>query len=104
NREQSLGGDDHNIITILMKQESLSLEEAMLWVENQFARLTAQFLAANDALPSFGEEDQVVAQYVMGVGTWVTANEYWSFECGRYFGTRGKEIQEHRIVELLPKV
>ncbi|EJD46835.1 terpenoid synthase [Auricularia subglabra TFB-10046 SS5] len=104
NKEQSVGGDECNILTILMRRESLSLEETLLWVENRFTHLKAQFLAAKAALPSFGEEDQVVAQYVMGVGMWVTANECWSFECGRYFGTRGKEIQEHRVVELLPKV
>ena len=55
-------------------------------------------------IPKFGEPvDTELAQYVDGIGNFVRGNLDWSFECERYFGKKGKEIQKTRWVTLLPK-
>ena len=48
--------------------------------------------------------DADVARYIDGIGNWVRANDSWSFESQRYFGTKGLEIQEARVVTLFPRV
>ena len=47
--------------------------------------------------------DADVAKYVDGIGSWVRANDQWSFESERYFGKRGPEIYRNRWMTLMPK-
>lgn len=64
-----------------------------------------KFLNNADKVPSFGPKlDPQVARYVDGLGNWVRANDQWSFESQRYFGTKGLQIMKHRTVGLLPMV
>jgi len=51
----------------------------------------------------FGPVDLEVQKLVDGMGTCVGGNMHWSYECRRYFGLRGPEIKETRVVDLLPK-
>ncbi len=37
------------------------------------------------------------------LGYWIRGIDCWSLETERYFGTKGLEIQKHRVVTLLPK-
>ncbi|KAF7330915.1 Terpene cyclase [Mycena venus] len=89
-------GDDHNIITLMIIQEGMTVQGAVDRVSTIHDRLAAQFLAVFHSLPSFGSPavDNMVRRYVDGLGNWVRANECWSFESWRYFADDGPRVQK----------
>ena len=105
NKEQATGDDRHNIVTIVMREYGLNLPEAMDWVAKYHGKLQAKFIDDIAKLPSWGKEiDEQVAEYInCGLARWPRANYWWTFECGRYFGSKGLEYQKSRYVPLLPK-
>ncbi|EPQ53470.1 terpenoid synthase [Gloeophyllum trabeum ATCC 11539] len=104
NVEQARGDDGHNIISVVMHEKGLDIAQAMDWVEDQYLRVTAQFLKARSRLPSWGDQiDSQVALYANGLGNWARAGDQWCFETERYFGKRGLDVQKTRWVILLPK-
>jgi hypothetical protein len=63
-----------------------------------------QFLELMKEVPSFGPSvDPQVQEYLDGIGNWIRGVDCWDFECGRYFGAKGREYQRTREVKLLPK-
>ena len=83
----------------------MSIQEAINWISGQFADTAQKFLDGVRNLPSWGADiDRQVQEYVNGIGKWTRAIDCWEFECGRYFGDKGLEIQQTRKVQLLPKV
>ena len=98
-------GDNHNIVTIVMHHNKTDIQGAMDWVYQYHKEVQAEFMDIyENKIPKFGEPvDTELAQYVDGIGNWVRANVGWSYESGRYFGKKGKEIQKTRWVTLLPK-
>jgi hypothetical protein len=98
-------GDDHNIVTLMIIHEKISVQEAIDHVATIHDRLAAEFLAVFNSLPSFGSQavDNTVHRYVDGLGNWIRANECWSFETWRYFKDDGLRVQKERTVELLPR-
>lgn len=92
------------MVTIVMHQFDTDVQGAMDYIGNLHDRLAGAFLLTKDRLPSWGEPiDSHVARYVHGLGNWVRANDQWSFESERYFGTKGLDIMKHRVVKMLPK-
>ena len=64
-----------------------------------------KFLDGLKRLPSWNQEiDLQVQQYLNGLANWVRASECWSFEAGRYFGSKGSEYKKTRLVPLLPRI
>ena len=105
NVEQSLGDDDHNIVTVVMNELGTDVNGAMLWTQDAHTKLEQKFLAAMAALPEWDEPlNSQVKEYCNGLGQFVRANDDWDFESERYFGNRGLEIQEKRWISLMPKV
>lgn len=103
NIEQSRGDDSHNIITIVMHHFGMNLTDALLWLEKHHHRLEFDFMTQYNELKSIiGDTEANVLRYADGLGNWVRANDCWSFESQRYFGTQGKIIQFDRRVWLLP--
>ncbi|GBE81078.1 terpenoid synthase [Sparassis latifolia] len=106
NKEQAAGDDMHNIVTIAMNDLQTDIYGAMEWIDGFHRELVERFfdLWAKLQELSWGPEvDQEVPEYARGLAGWVRANDCWSFESGRYFGTKGLDIQKHRMVTLLPK-
>lgn len=105
--EQSRGDDEHNIVSVAMREKGLSIQGAMDHVGVLYQQIAQSFVKDSKNLPKFPEYgpgvDQLIEQYVYGMGIWVTCNIKWSFASGRYFGDKGLEIMEHRKVALLPK-
>ena len=60
NVEQSLGHYACNVLTVLMRQNGVTLQEAADLVGVHFKTLVCRFEAAKAQLPSFGEEQNVV--------------------------------------------
>ncbi|KAF8513346.1 terpenoid synthase [Hysterangium stoloniferum] len=102
NVEQA-GGNTHNLIGSVMHEFQIGLQEALQWISDLNDELVQKVLSDFARVPTFdgGIVDEQVAIYVDGLGNWVQANDSWSFESQRYFGTKGLEIQRHRHVALL---
>lgn len=105
NKEQAADDDAHNIITVIMYHHNASLTEAMAWVETELRRLVNHFLQLMRCEPFWSPEvDEEVEEYISGIANWVRANDCWSFESGRYFGSEGLRIQKERCVALSPRM
>ncbi|KAJ7137766.1 terpenoid synthase [Mycena epipterygia] len=105
NKEQSVGDDRYNILTIVMHQFNFDLYGAMAWVVHYHEEVETRFLDALKRVPSFGPEvDSQLHEYIEHLANWPRCNDCWNFESGRYFGNKGLEFQKTRYVPLLPKV
>lgn len=95
----------HNIVTSIMEEHKLDVPAAMEWLENFGGRRVDTFLSRIKELPSWGPEmDLNVRKYIENIGYLVRGTDAWSYESGRYWGTKGMEIQETRLVTLFPEV
>ncbi|KZT64788.1 terpenoid synthase [Daedalea quercina L-15889] len=105
NKEQATGDDQHNILTIVMQQYGFTLDEALQWTANYHEDVEARFLDGMKKIPSFGPDvDPQLHEFIEAIALWPRTNDCWNFESGRYFGSKGLEIQKTRIVPILPKV
>ena len=98
-------GDNHNMVAIVMHHNKTDIQGAMDWVYQYHKEVQAKFMDIyENKIPKFGEPvDTELAEYVDGIANLVRANVEWSYECGRYHGQKGKEIQNTHWVTLLPK-
>jgi Delta6-protoilludene synthase len=88
-----------------MNEKGVDLDAALNWVAEYHGDILSNFQAQHRLLPSWGPEmDPVVDAFVERLVYWIRGNDCWSFESGRYFGTKGPEIKETRSVTLLPRV
>ncbi|KAG6905986.1 hypothetical protein DXG01_016457, partial [Tephrocybe rancida] len=105
NKEQAVGDDRHNILTIAMRQFDTDFQCAMEWIIKYHAEVEMKFIDGLKRVPSWGPEiDRQMEQYLYGMANWPRCNDSWNFESGRYFGSKGREIQKTRRVPLLPKL
>lgn len=90
----------HNIITIVMHEKDTDITGAMSWVAAQRRELQNDFIRLFNQVPSYTnlKLNHQVREYVEGIADWPMANDCWSFECGRYFGSEGCQVQKHRVV------
>lgn len=73
--EQSRGISGNNIITVLMTNSHLTLQEASDHVGAHCKELMDLFVSAQARLPSWGTSiDSEVARYIHGLGCWVKGN------------------------------
>ncbi|KAG1742745.1 isoprenoid synthase domain-containing protein [Suillus paluster] len=105
NREQATGDENHNLVSAIMLELSLDRGGAMAWAARYHTDVEKKFIDGRSKVPSWGAStDALVKEYFDGIATWARANCCWSFEAQRYFGTMGPEIQQTRLVPVLPKV
>ncbi|KAG0699319.1 terpenoid synthase [Suillus ampliporus] len=105
NREQATGDENHNLVTAVMVELGLDRSGAMAWATRYHTEVEKRFIDGFTKVPSWGPStDILVKEYLDGIATWTRANTCWSYEAQRYFGTRGPEIQQTRLLSLLPKV
>ena len=79
---QARGDDEHNLITIVLRQHRCNLTKALEWISDLHDSIADSFLSVMKSVPSFGDPlvDEQVATYIDGLGNWIKANEAWSFE------------------------
>jgi hypothetical protein len=105
NNEQAAGHDGHNILTVVMNEKGVDLDAALKWLAEHNGELLSRFQTQYRMLPSWGPEmDPIVAAFVERLAYWIRGHDCWSFSAERYFGTKGPEIQKHRLVTLLPRL
>ena len=101
--ERSRGLDGHNVVTAIMEEYQLDLQQALYWLSGYASDTISNFLANCRALPSWGEKtDRAIRIYIDLVARCVRGYDTWSYETNRYYGEDGSKIQEHRRITLLP--
>ena len=101
--ELNSGLEGNNFITVLMRTQNMSIQEACDYVGRHYKQLMDDFLAAKSSLRSFGPEVDVdVKRYIEACQHWPAGNLVWSFETPRYFGARRDHIRSTRVVPLKP--
>ncbi|RDW85332.1 terpenoid synthase [Coleophoma cylindrospora] len=104
---QSRGDEGHNLLTVVMQEHGLTLQEAFDWIGRLHNDLVSQFLKIYAEIPAFvsrcGILGPEVSSYVDALGNWVRANDSWSFESERYFGMDGFRVQQEKTFLLLTK-
>jgi hypothetical protein len=87
-----------------MHHDNCSVEQAMERMAEMHQQYSRRFLQLRNDLPSWGPAiDPIAGEYVQAFADWATGNYYWQFENGRYFGSKGKEVYQTRMVAWLPK-
>ena len=101
--ELSCGLAGHNIITVVMEEYHLDLQQALYWLSGYASKTIFNFLATQHALPSWGEKvDEAISEYFDRVVRCVRGNDSWHYETKRYYGDDGLRVQECRKMTLLP--
>jgi hypothetical protein len=87
-----------------MSEKGIDLNGALDWAARYHEQILSEFQAQYQALPSWDSAiDLRVKTYVERLAFFMRGIDCWAFETERYFGTKGREIQEQRIVDLLPR-
>jgi len=101
NREQATGHGENNMITVIMKDRGIGLQEAFDVAGQIFEKDTKEFLEHKGQLPSWGSEvDDAVSRYVSAMEHVVTGSIEWCFCTPRYFGDSAVEVKKTRQVLL----
>ncbi|KAG2136542.1 isoprenoid synthase domain-containing protein [Suillus bovinus] len=104
NKEQAVGDEDHNMISIIMLELGLDISGAMAWAARYHAKVQKRFIDGRANVPSWGPSiDVLVEEYLEGIAMCPRANHSWCYEVQRYFSSRGLEIQQTGLVTLLPR-
>lgn len=93
------------MITVFMKQEGVSLQEAIDLTANMVYERFAQFVDCNRRLPaSWGSDaiDADVRAYLTNLEDWCVGCNAWSLEVPRYFGKDVEEVSKTLRVRVLP--
>ncbi|KAF7432702.1 hypothetical protein PC9H_004644 [Pleurotus ostreatus] len=99
--EWERGDEGHNLVTVVIQQFGMNIQDAMDYIGKLNERLVDQFLEQWNRIPVFGGSvDAEIGDYCNMLGEWVRGNDSWSFESERYFGKKGPEIQADLIVRL----
>jgi hypothetical protein len=105
NKEQAVGDDEHNIVTVIMKQFQVGVQQAIDKAGELSHEKMEKFCALYQHLPRWvGPVDLDVQKLVDGMAQCVSGVLHWSYESQRYFGTRGLEVKRTRMVHLLPRM
>jgi len=84
NKEQACGDDSHNLVTVVMNELGLEVQDAFDWIGRCNDGMIEEFLALYEDLPVFEDESETANRelrvYVDGIGNWVRGNDQWSFE------------------------
>jgi hypothetical protein len=100
-RSRRLAG--HNIITVIMEEYHLDLQQALYWLSGYASKTIFNFLTSMHTLPSWGEKiDEAITIYIDRVVRCVRGNNSWHFDTKRYYGDDGSKVEEWRKMTLLP--
>ena len=100
-RESSSALGDHNLVTVIMAEYNLGVQDALNWLGTYNDGVISRFLSDLKQIPSWDPDtDRKVQMYIDGVGQWVRANDGWSYESERYYGDDGLMVRENRILKI----
>ena len=106
NTEQSAGDVRHNLVTVTMLEQGLTIHDAILLLDSRHTALQGRFLAAYRSLDFRWDTatNEQLQRTLRDLANFPRGIYCWHFEGGRYFGSRGAEVSVSRRVELLPRL
>ncbi len=105
NKEQAVGDDEHNIVTVIMKEFDLDVQEAFDEAGRLSDRKIDRFYHLYNNLPRWAESVNLdVHRFVNDMAQCVSGVMHWSYESQRYFGNRGLVVKQTRLMQMLPRV
>lgn len=94
-----------NIVTVIMKEKGLSLQDTVDFVGADFESLLSDFAYDKKTLRSFSKgTDKNVKRFIDALETWIIGNICWSFSTRRYFGRDHEEIRRTLMVKLADRI
>ncbi|KAF8999488.1 terpenoid synthase [Cyathus striatus] len=100
--EQAEGTSGNNIVSVVMKEKGLNLQDAVNHAGEICEKLMNTYLKAKEDLQQLQVGEDVI-RFVEAMGHWTIGNIEWSFSSARYFGSSGDEVRKTRIVKLRPR-
>ncbi|KAJ6455197.1 isoprenoid synthase domain-containing protein [Mycena sanguinolenta] len=102
NVEQARGAT-HNAVLVVMREQGLSVQDAMDFVGKWYCEAVEEFLEAMRDVPQCGSViiRTRVKMYFAGIANWVTSNYEWSLRSGRCFAADQDPLENGWIVPLL---
>lgn len=85
------------MLTVYMHARKASLQEAIDWSGKEIDRCVEEFVQLQHQ--RFWDDpalDEVVRDYILGIGEVIRGHNSWAFEGERYFGKDNVSIQESR--------
>ncbi|VDC01475.1 unnamed protein product [Peniophora sp. CBMAI 1063] len=102
-RENYLGVADNNNITVVMRAYGMKLQDASLYLGEQYADFMRIYMEAKANLKahSFGDEqlDADITRYIEALEFWPIGNINWSLTTTRYF-SHPEDVRRTRLVNL----
>ncbi|KAF7773405.1 hypothetical protein Agabi119p4_5572 [Agaricus bisporus var. burnettii] len=98
--EQSKGHTGNNVVTVLMNDRQIGLQEACDYIGDRCRQFMNDYLAARDELRATVGGD--ASRFIDALGYWIIGNMEWSFESPRYFGHEHDEIKRTLTLTLKP--
>ena len=99
--EVSSGLAGCNAITILMRNNGLSHQEAMDRVSELYKGCADTFPNCKSSIRSFGPQiDEMVRTYIFGLEQWVSGHNFWQISTRRFFGDETEEVKHTGIVKI----
>ncbi|KAJ7247508.1 hypothetical protein C8J57DRAFT_1080874 [Mycena rebaudengoi] len=90
-------------LSIVMRELHTELPDVMGWLCERRSQVETKFFEALQNVPSFGPEiDHHLWEYIVGMAVWPRSAECLNFEGGRYFGSKGLEIQKTVVLRSFP--
>ncbi|KAF5359538.1 hypothetical protein D9756_003313 [Leucocoprinus leucothites] len=100
NVEQSKGHTGNNVVTVLMKDRNISLQETCDYIGDRCQQFMSDYLSARDELQATVGGD--ASRFIEAAGSWIIGNLEWSFESPRYFGHEHDEVKRTLTLTLRP--
>lgn len=95
-------GDEHNMVTVMMKKYNLDLQSAVDRVGDLCVDAITTYKKARADFPSYGPKvDKDLEKFFHGLQSWLSGCLDWSFLTPRYLGPNRHEIRKHRWVTLM---
>ncbi|KAF7336458.1 Terpene cyclase [Mycena sanguinolenta] len=93
----------HNAVIVVMRQQELSVQDAMDFVGRWYCQAAEEFLEAMRDVPQCGSViiRTRVKMYFAAIANWVTSNYEWSLRSGRYFPADQDPLESGWVVPLL---
>ncbi|KAF8522903.1 isoprenoid synthase domain-containing protein [Hysterangium stoloniferum] len=99
--ERARGVHAHNLVTTVIKEKSISVQEAIDYCGELFRQTAQSFFDNLQNVPSFSaDEQQALLLHTDGIGYFLTGMHEWSHKSPRYFGNEGEMVRNSREIEL----
>ncbi|KIJ31868.1 hypothetical protein M422DRAFT_266350 [Sphaerobolus stellatus SS14] len=101
NFERAHGLHGHNLVTAVMQEKRLGVQDAITYSGEMFHNTAREFMQTIQNLPQFTpEDDKGLREHTLSMINWIVALDEWSLLTPRYFGNQRFQVRRTRMIEL----